>query len=551
MQSPRPPFADQTSLRRTTHFVVLGLAHVIGFVALDWISFIHPLQVLNITPWNPAPALSIALLLTAGMRYAGIVFLSVFIAEYIVRGLPMHIAFTVFSSALLAAGYTAIAWVLKSRLRLQPGLRDRRNWTRLIAAIVAGDLVLGCAYVFALATGTFIPSRSFFDALLRFWIGDVVGILLILPLVLALCDAGRRRDMLRVLGRLEVVPQVLAIVLAVWLVFGLGTANPFKYFYAIFLPLVWVAARHGTVGAVIAVALIQIGVIASVELTDLKTVTVFELQALLLALGLTGFFLGVTVDERRAAAEKLSQTVRLAAAGEMAAALAHEINQPLTAIATYGRACQLMAQGGQGQHPELVKTLERMLVEARRAGEVVKRLRDFFLSGETRTERVGVTDLLEDLRPEFAERASALGAEFEIASDPELPPVEVDRLQFAVVLRNLFQNALDSVASVRGRPKGIQIMAAADGQGRIRFTVLDSGPGITPARLQTLFEPFVTTKAQGMGLGLPVSRAIVEAHGGELTAEAGEHGIFHISLPINQKHDDTDEPEPTHRVHRR
>lgn len=202
--------------------------------------------------------------------------------------MPTQIPFALFSSALLAAGYSAIAWTLKFKLRLEPGLPDRRNWARLIVAIVVGASVVGTAYVGALILGGYIPAPAFFPALLRFWIGDVVGILLILPLLLVLCDAARRAEMLRVLGRSEILAQALAIALALWLVFGLGPANLFKYFYAIFLPLIWVAARHGTVGAVLAVALIQIAVIASVELTHVKTVTIFELQALLLAMGLTG-----------------------------------------------------------------------------------------------------------------------------------------------------------------------------------------------------------------------------------------------------------------------
>ncbi|HEY0589086.1 MAG TPA: ATP-binding protein, partial [Pseudoduganella sp.] len=233
-------------------------------------------------------------------------------------------------------------------------------------------------------------------------------------------------------------------------------------------------------------------------------------------------------DERRQVAEELKQTLRLAAAGEMAAALAHELNQPMTALAVYGKACEhLLARGEVG---ELLKNaIGQMINESARAAEVVRRLRDFFRTGAMQLETVGAAALqagiVQQFRPQFAEH----GVEITVAEAPALA-VQVDRLQVELVLRNLLANALDAV---RVRPAGqrsIRLTAENVG-GKLRFTVEDNGQGLTQQAAGRLFEPFVSTKASGMGLGLVLSRAIVEAHGGTLWGEVADHGVFRFILP--------------------
>jgi signal transduction histidine kinase len=266
-----------------------------------------------------------------------------------------------------------------------------------------------------------------------------------------------------------------------------------------------------------------------VQLGAYQAVTVFELQAFLIALTITGLFLGVAIDERRRAAEELRRSLRMAAAGEMAAALAHEMNQPLTALANYARAGQLLARADPPDAARLSDTLERLAGEAARAGEVVRRLRDFFRTGAA------------DLRPGSAEaiarqavadaqaRAGGLGVRLECEGE-HADLLLVDEVQMLVVMRNLLANAIDAAAA-GDHPGSVRVEVRPQAGGGAVVSVRDSGRGVRREDAERIFEPFETSGATGMGMGLAISRAIVEAHGGRLWAEAGPQGHFVFTLP--------------------
>jgi len=264
-----------------------------------------------------------------------------------------------------------------------------------------------------------------------------------------------------------------------------------------------------------------------------QAVALTELQALVAALTLTGLFLGVMVDERERATEGLKRSLRLAAAGEMAGAIAHEINQPLAALANYGRACRMMLDRGEAgtAHAELGATIDKMLGESRRAAEVVGRLRDFFRSGTTRLENVSVSGLLEQAR-QVGDKLNTSGeVAFRVEDGWLAPTLLVDRLQIELVLRNLIANAFDAVGGLPPEKRAVSVSARQIEGGRVLFRITDSGPGVLASARAQLFEPFSSSKPAGMGLGLAISRAIAEAHGGSLNVALTEHGEFQLALP--------------------
>jgi C4-dicarboxylate-specific signal transduction histidine kinase len=278
-------------------------------------------------------------------------------------------------------------------------------------------------------------------------------------------------------------------------------------------------------GAVVATAIVQLGVVLGIHRTAAGSLPVLELQALVATLTLTSLFLGMMVDERQRAAFNLRRSLRLAAAGEMAGALAHEVNQPLTALSNYGQSALILLERGDGATP-LQGIIRKMLAEAERAGEVVRRLRDFFRAGTTRLEAVPVEEVIAAARRIGQRLIGERRVAFEVHGDRSVAPLYVDRLQVELVLRNLIANSVDAV---QARPDGrIDVWVTADEPQRARIVVADNGPGIAPASRESVFEPFVSGKPTGMGLGLAVSRAIAEAHGGTLEARAGE---FHLVLP--------------------
>lgn len=501
-----------------------------GYVLLDWASFIHPLYGLNITPWNPAPALGLVFLLRFGNRMALPIFVAIVIAEAWVRGMTVSFMVMLMAAALLTFGYWAIATVIHRYLAEGVIFAERRGlfaWTTIVAI---GTLATSTLFVMTLALSGYLPTENIRYATFKFWIGDGTGIIVTMPLIWMLLDARRRKQLIEVIAQAEFLIYLLLICTALWIAFGLGAETSARYFYALFLPIAWVASRHGLPGAVIAAALIQFGIIVAVQTQNIAAITVLEVQILAAVITLFGFFIGIVVDEKQRVSQELKQTLRLAAAGEMAGALAHELNQPLTALTAYGSACNQLLERGETGRP-LRDALQSMIRESHRAAEVLRRLRDFFRTGTTHLEELELKELVSSVTASFAmsEKRDAV-----TVSLGDIHPCCLlgDRMQLEVVLRNLLANAFDAVAGQPREDRRIRIATTIAGETQVCICIEDSGPGFDEARLSRLFEGFQSTKSSGLGLGLMISRSIAEAHGGNLWAEAGNHGIVKLSLPI-------------------
>ena len=521
---------DGAAWRSLARTAAIAAAFVAGYVLLDRVSYIHPVQQFNITPWNPQPALAIALVMTLGQRWLPVVLAAALLAERVVRGDLISMPASALAAAVLMLGYAAIARALTGHFSVGFRLDTRRDILRLAGVVVVGSLATGVLYVVALlATGTG-PRSAPVAAVVGFWIGDAIGILVTLPLLLMLLDPARRRQLRRLLAGGELLAQCAAIVAVVWGLFGWAAPDQFKYFYALFLPIVWVAARTGMAGVAVAAVVMQGCVILAVSFVGYQTLTVFELQALLMALTFTGYFVGVTVDERRRAAEELKRTLGLAVAGEMSAAIAHELNQPLLAVSAYAKASRLLAEAPANDRERLVQTLDKLAAEAKRAGDVVRRLRELFRVGAAQPVETDPREPIGRAVESMRARAEAANVVLGYAERGTIPALRLDPLQIEVVVQNLIHNAIDAVAQTRS-PGTVSVELARGGDGGIAVSVADTGPGIAAEDAERLFEPLTTTKAQGMGMGLTISRAIVEAHGGRLWIEPGRRGLVRFSLP--------------------
>lgn len=503
------------------------------YVALDWASYIDPVGPFNITPWNPQHGLAIAWLLLGGLHHAPAVLVTVLLAEMLVRDLPGGLLIAGLTSLTVAGGFSVIAWLLRELIP-DLGLRTTRQLTIFVLVVIAGTAMTGTTFVGVLRGAGLLGTTPIPDALVRFWIGDAVGILITAPLLLAVADAERRADLLALARRPEALLQVATLIAALWLTFvGLG-GDPSRHFYLLFVPLIWIAARGGMNGAVVAAAIVQIGVVVGIHREAAGAeVPVLELHALVATLTLTGLYIGMMMDERERVARSLRESLRLAAAGEMAGAIAHEVNQPLTALSNYGESALMIVRNRNAPKGALPEIIERMLQESRRAAEVVRRLRDFFRSGTTRLESVPAEELICTIRRIGQQ---VLGAEYlvlTVRNDPDLPALHVDRMQLEVVIRNLIANARDALRSDSAKAPQIDVQVRRYDATHVCLVFVDSGRGLSVDMRNRAFEPFVSDKATGMGLGLAISRAIAEAHGGSLQAHAGVHGEFHLVLPCS------------------
>jgi two-component system, LuxR family, sensor kinase FixL len=512
---------------------LLAITYIAAFLVLDWASYIRPLQGLNITPWNPQPALAIALLVWS-RKWIWLVWAALVAAELVVRGFSVNWVAALTTTIALSLTYAAVAQALARRVDLSHPFATLKDLTWFSGIAVGGSLVSAVLYVLAFSTTGFGPDGSIHGAIARYWVGDAVGLLVTLPILLILMDRASRASLVTTLRSGPWWMSTALTCALLWVVFGRGEQDYFKFFYLLLLPVVWASARFGVAGAVLSSLVTQLGLIAAAQLALRHDLTVFELQGLMAAATMTALLVGVLVDERTRAAAELRSSLRFAAAGQMAAALAHELSQPLTALNNYAHASRSLTASENlnvQQRAQLAGIMQSIADEAQRAGDVVKRLRDFFKSGDTSLQLVPpqatVREAVEAHR-QFAER---LGVAISSEVDPELPPVWLDPLQMAIVLRNLITNAIESASSVPA-DRQVRVRAGLD-RGRLLVEVRDSGPGVDANRLHSLFDALPSGKPGGLGVGLSICRAIVETHGGKLWAEPGPGGHFFFLLPID------------------
>ncbi len=510
-------------------------AFLVAFVALDWASFFHPMSGLDITPWNPQTALAVAFLLW-WPRAWWLVALAVLCADALVRPAQLAWLATPLAASLQAAGYLLIALGLRRWLGARPRLRGRREFVSFLLVVAAGALVSAALHVAALAVfGQPQPERIPL-AVYRAWVGDGVGLLVTLPFLLVVANAEQRAATLAMARTAEFWAVALVACAGTFVVFSQTLEEQFKFFYVLFLPVAWGAARFGVLGAVWTATLVQLLLAGAVQSARYRPLTVFELQVLMAALAATGLLLGTITEEREEAARKLRLSLRMAAAGDMAAALAHELNQPLAAMSSYARAVQLLVERLDGAARRAAHPLEdvsaKLVNEAVRAAEVVKRLRNFFRDQTTEPQRTELPALLAEVTGSQQERAHALGVRLECFCAQALPALWLDPVQIAVVLRNLVANALEAASAAPPAQDGAWVrLRAAVQADQLVLEVLDSGAGLAAADAQSVFEDRRSGKPGGMGMGLSISRAIVEAHGGRLWAQPGAGGRFFLSLP--------------------
>ena len=231
--------------------------------------------------------------------------------------------------------------------------------------------------------------------------------------------------------------------------------------------------------------------------------------------------------------QKLAHAGRVTMLGQLASALAHELSQPLSAIQHNVETAQILLGRNPVDMSLLREIIDDVLRDDRRAADVLQRLRTWLKQGRINMEVVRVHELAQDVVALVRADATTKHIAIDIAVPGTLPPVRADRVHLSQVLLNLIMNAIEAVNAGEGLQRRVSIEAHVDEDRCCEISVTDTGPGIPPDQLDRIFEPFVTAKANGMGIGLSISRSIVEAHGGRLWAENGARGAtFHFTVPL-------------------
>jgi two-component system, LuxR family, sensor kinase FixL len=252
--------------------------------------------------------------------------------------------------------------------------------------------------------------------------------------------------------------------------------------------------------------------------------------------------LGVSIDiTRRKQAElavqqqrnELSHLSRVTLLGELSGSLAHELNQPLAAILSNAQAAQRFLARGDADLAEVQDILTDIVAEDRRAGEIIHRLRLLLKNGEVQRLPIDVNELVQDVLKLLHSDLMNHGMTVNADLNQNLATVTGDRVQLLQVMLNLILNACDAMSQNEPDKRQIDIRTELVNDGNAQVSVSDQGPGVSPENMATIFEPFFSTKKQGMGLGLAISRSIITAHDGKLwaTNTVGSGASFHFTLP--------------------
>lgn len=644
------PSRDLAHHRRLATTVLVAGGYVVSYILLDWLSYVQPVLKFGITPWNPQAGLTLAFLLVRGPRWLPVTALAAVLAEICVRGTPAPLSILLIASLIIAVGYSGLAVVLRAWGMKRP-IATPGDAARLVAASIVATLAIGSAYVALFFAAGDLTADVARGGVARYWVGDVNGILTLTPLLLYRLEGANlwRNVWTR---RWEVTAQLAVVLLTVWVIFGLAVTDELRFFYPLFVPVIWIALRWGVPGAVMATLTIQVALIITAQ-EQSHTPPLIDLQFLMLTLSGTALLLGAVVTERlkalrqmaereaeqrtllatvpdavltldaagrvhsanpaardlfgdiaataapcvinellpalhplalegratveacrldgtvfqadtawarlqapanegflvtvRDATERqraeaqlrerdtaLARAMRFAVAGELASALAHELNQPITALVSYLGAAQILSAPIGVKDERLRTTLGKAAHEALRASEVLKRLRDFYRGGAFKQESLSIGSVCHAAAALFQERLRRARTLFVLRIPESIPTVQGDATQLEIVLHNLLANAIDAIAETNSPWRRIEVQAERSG-GDIVLKVEDSGPGIAREVAKKLFEPFVTSKPDGMGLGLAISRSLLRARGGDLSCEASSRlggACFVIRLPI-------------------
>ncbi len=531
-------FARPDAAARRAHkvpIVLLGAIYVAAYVFLERISDSE--QPFVNYSWNPNTGTSLAFVLIFGPRMIPFMFIAPLLDELVddllFRQIPQRWYFELSMAALIGCVYSVAAlFLLHPKTRFDLALQSMRSLFLLTATSAVSAALVAAGYAaIAVAAGT-LPATDYTLAALSYWVGDFIGIMVMTPFMLVLWTGSAAWILVETLLPLAVLLTTLVLVHFPW------TPQHLQFSYLLFVPVVWMAVRNGIEGACLGILVLEVGFLFGFYIFPDEMPEMPKIQALLIVLALTGLFAGELVTERRRTEgalrlhqESLVRVGRLDTMGELAAAIAHEMNQPLSAAGTYARLVADALRTGDDHPDSLAGTAIKAAAQVERASEVMKRLRALVQHGYSNVIACQVDRLIQETTDLCRPSLDRAGVTIRQSVAVGLPPVMADVLQVEQVLFNLIRNSIEAIGDVGQGTISIEAgFADAD---FVEVRVRDSGPGFPPDRVANPFLPLSSTKKEGLGVGLSLSRSLIEAHGGRIWLGVNSPGAaVHFTLPV-------------------
>ncbi len=512
------------------HRLGVALAFSCLVIAVDGLTYVYPMGGLNITPWNPQAALEVLFLFLVGAPWMAWVYLTLGVSDYLVRDTPWFSSELVLGNLVLVLGYAGIALTLRRVLGHQAVLRHRSEALRLGVIVLFGTLLTAFIYVSVQTVLGVLATESFWRAVHRFFVGDLLALVVLLPLFFVARDRHRHVQYAHMFRSAWFWGLILLLAAAMGLIFSMSAADRMKYFFALFFVLGLIAATYSLPGATLVAGLIQLLLFVLATHADVNSANLMDMQIVMLMLSLTGLIIGIEVDERLQTQERLRDSLQLVAAGELAGALAHELNQPMSALNAYAESALMLSQNRAVQpsrQTQLEQLLRNIANETVRASDIVKGLRSYFISGVSTLEPMHVQDWVNECVTRVTQNAAQSGVLISTYFEQSTDAFVGDRIQLSTALGNLLKNAIE--ASGPGMSIKVHV---SDNKRALRIRVVDQGPLLGLDSIDRVFRPFYSDKKDGLGLGLSVSQSLVENNGGTLRYLVEPEKCFEILLPL-------------------
>ncbi|MGE4063467.1 MAG: ATP-binding protein [Rhodospirillaceae bacterium] len=509
-----------------------------GLIALDRLTFLAPIHVAPITPWNPLLGVCVAVAMRHRRLGVALAFTSATASGLIAAPGVMPGTLALLEGFLVAIQTAAIADFAR---RLSRRSTHYLTKNRLVSVLLVAPLVVAAAGFVYVAFLAGLGVFGFAEAPLQFtrlWVGSLIGIVIFAPLFAIHLVPGPRLAFNFPLI-LEALAQAVIVIGIVWVAFGEYPQTASRYLFVVFLPMIWIVLRFGVRGAIAMNAVVQASMIGALVLAGHVEVNVTLFQALVLVLSILAFIFGLAVDQSKAATlqlrareEELSASLRIAATGELAGTLAHELGHPLGAISNYASALNHVLRKVAPDNTEAAAIGAKLIQEVVRATDTLHRMRDFFRTGSLTVERADIGAIVKEAVLLLKDRLGHNAISPYIVVQGGAPIVLGDCVQIRAVVYNLLVNAIDALKPIGPDSRALAVTVRRTPEW-VTLEVEDSGPGVATDVRSDIFEPLVTTKKDGLGLGLSMSRSVIHAHGGTIVLADSKLGgaRFIVTLP--------------------